>query len=198
MMNTRALAKKAVKEQILSASLQRFNQCGFEQTTIEDIASDIGMSARTFFRYFRFKDDLLLEPTRMFNVSFLNALQEHLTSDDIWVALTASLVASVTNCEKQEISNAAYSVQQMIENTPTLLAKQLELSEQLQVDATEVCMRESEQAIALGWSTTNAIIRVAFACMRATHYQFARNIQSNEAVDELRRLLSNLRPVVLK
>jgi AcrR family transcriptional regulator len=41
------------------AALARFVRDGFDATSIDDIAADVGVSARTFYRYFANKDEVL-------------------------------------------------------------------------------------------------------------------------------------------
>jgi AcrR family transcriptional regulator len=51
--------KQRVREQLTEAALQLFRDRGFEKTTIEDIAAAADVVPRTFFRYFRSKDEVL-------------------------------------------------------------------------------------------------------------------------------------------
>jgi AcrR family transcriptional regulator len=51
--------KQRVREEIVAAALKRFAKDGFEGTTIDDIVRDVGVSRRTFFRYFETKEDVV-------------------------------------------------------------------------------------------------------------------------------------------
>jgi AcrR family transcriptional regulator len=51
--------KQRIKAQLTEAALGLFSERGFEQTTIDDIVSVVDLVPRTFFRYFRSKDDAL-------------------------------------------------------------------------------------------------------------------------------------------
>src|SRR5690242_4574375 len=51
--------KAQTREALCDAALELFNRDGFEQTTVEDIAEACDVSPRTFFRYFRTKEDAL-------------------------------------------------------------------------------------------------------------------------------------------
>ena len=48
------------REALEEAALRLVGGCGFESTTIEEIASEAGVSSRTFFRHFDTKEDVLL------------------------------------------------------------------------------------------------------------------------------------------
>jgi AcrR family transcriptional regulator len=52
--------KSETRTAILSAALDLFEQNGYDQTTVEDIAARAGIAARTFFRYFESKTALVL------------------------------------------------------------------------------------------------------------------------------------------
>jgi len=51
--------KQRLREEIIAAALDRFARHGFDATTIDDIVRDVGVSRRTFFRYFETKEDVV-------------------------------------------------------------------------------------------------------------------------------------------
>jgi AcrR family transcriptional regulator len=55
---TRSAKKAAVRHALVAAANRRFHSHGFEQTTIDEICTDAGVSRRTFFRYFENKEAL--------------------------------------------------------------------------------------------------------------------------------------------
>lgn len=76
-MGLRERKKILVQEAIEAAALRLFQQKGYEQTSIQDIADAVTMSTRTFFRYFASKEDLLFMPMRIVleeGISYLKLL----------------------------------------------------------------------------------------------------------------------------
>ncbi|MCU1397501.1 MAG: TetR family transcriptional regulator [Acidimicrobiales bacterium] len=53
--------RSETRQSILDAALRLFEAKGYEHTTVEDIANEVGISSRTFFRYFESKTALLFD-----------------------------------------------------------------------------------------------------------------------------------------
>jgi len=58
--NLRERQQLATKREIITTAMQLFEKQGYRGTTIEDIAHAVGVSARTVFRHFDTKSDLVL------------------------------------------------------------------------------------------------------------------------------------------
>src|SRR4051812_6525431 len=57
-----------------AAALELFEERGFEQTTVEDIATRAGLTKRTFFRHFADKREVLFGGGEDFRAAFVDAL----------------------------------------------------------------------------------------------------------------------------
>ena len=55
----RKRTRRAVQDRMSIAAIRLFVEQGYDATTVEQIAGAVGMSERTFFRYFATKDDVL-------------------------------------------------------------------------------------------------------------------------------------------
>lgn len=53
------MAERPVKQRLTEAAFALFEQHGYEQTTVDDIAEHAGVSRATFFRTFRSKEDVI-------------------------------------------------------------------------------------------------------------------------------------------
>ena len=63
-LSLRERKKRLAQTTIEEAALRLFQQKGYEQTSIQDIADAVMMSSRTFFRYFASKEEVLFAPMR--------------------------------------------------------------------------------------------------------------------------------------
>lgn len=194
-MKTRDVARKAIREQIARAALKRFGEQGFDRTTVEEIASDMGMSTRTYFRYFPSKDDVLLEPVHAFAGHFLASFARHLAASDVWSALGAGMEEALASCHEADPGHNGPALQLIVRSTPALLARQLEIMERLQMETSDLYRSAQPAGSGMDWSTANAIIRSGFACLQAI--QSNGQDQSQDIGQALRPLMQRLRPAIL-
>jgi len=186
-MNTRALARKAIKEQIAVSAFELFQQYGYEKTTVEMIAHTVGMSKRSYFRYFPTKEDVLLDSVHLFKSRFLERFRELLASEDIWEALKHALNEFAVNCAEPG------EIQAFIRKTPALLARQLEIIEILLEETTELYLTERNVDTTFNRQTVNAVIRSGFACLQSSQSGASVKVSEKEFSD----LMTAMKPRVL-
>lgn len=197
-MSTRDVAKRAIREQIAGAALKRFQDNGFERTTVEEIAVDVGMSVRTFFRYFSSKEDVALEWSENFKRVCLAKFEDNLMVTDLWMAMCGAMEETIAKCREDDPRHTGLEVQALIQKTPTLLARQLEIFERLQIELTECFLAKAENQQAFGWTMAHAIVRSGFACWHAVQNNdsFAHGGEDHNRIG-LRELMKQMRPQVM-
>jgi AcrR family transcriptional regulator len=87
----RELTRASVRDQIGEQALLLFDEKGFDATTVDDIAATVGISARSFFRYFPTKEDAVIgDPSALAGV-IRDAAAARPADESAWVALRRAL-----------------------------------------------------------------------------------------------------------
>ena len=79
--------KARMRRDLLDAGVRLFHERGFEGTTTEEIAAAVGVSQRTFFRYFASKEDVVLEAAEGVDQILFHALRARPTDEAPFRAL---------------------------------------------------------------------------------------------------------------
>ena len=75
-MSLRERQRLQVRADIQRAAFDLFARDGFEDVTTEQIAAAAGVSASTYFRHVRNKEDLLLDPVRQGGAGIVTLLED--------------------------------------------------------------------------------------------------------------------------
>jgi len=120
----RQRTRDAVREQIAEVALVMFDEQGFEETTVDQIAEAVGISSRSFFRYFASKEDVVLGDPMVHGEPVRQRLEQALESMTAWEALRTGFEAVVEVFES-EPETALRAMRVMI-STPSLRARNTE------------------------------------------------------------------------
>lgn len=83
----RELTRASVRDQIAEHALRLFDENGFDNTTVGDIASAIGISQRSFFRYFPAKEDVVVGDPVPFGTLVVDAAAARPSDEPVWSVL---------------------------------------------------------------------------------------------------------------
>lgn len=193
----RDVTRQAVQEQITIAALARFRTRGFHATTVAEISSDVGMSARTFFRYFASKDDILLQAVQHFRRRFLSRLEPALRSQNLWFALRTALEDALLECRSPTLSARDLEIQAIISQTPELLARQLQILGGMQAEVADMSGKLDTSGQISDWTTVHAVAGAAFACLHAAQLDLSLDADVERVIVNLHDLMRALTPQVL-
>lgn len=92
-----------MRAEIADYALRMFDERGFEATTVDDIATEAGISVRTFFRYFATKEDVVFADLLPIGHSVRAALADRPRSEATWSALHAAIrvIADIAAAEPE-------------------------------------------------------------------------------------------------
>ena len=103
-MSLRERKKRLAQATIEETALRLFQQQGYEQTSIQDIADAVMMSSRTFFRYFASKEEVLLGPMHTIQSDGLCFLQRVAPTKSPHAALRATFEYLASRYQQQRTS----------------------------------------------------------------------------------------------
>jgi AcrR family transcriptional regulator len=163
-MNLRARKKLLVRDVIEQIALGLFERRGYEATTVEEIAAEVGISPRTFFRYFPSKEDVVFAHHADALARLRDVLDEQLRAGaSVIGAVRAAVFALQEDADRRELEAARLRV---IRVTPGLTARRYALSVEYEaaiVAAITPALGDDQGA----WMRAMLVASAAMGAMRA-------------------------------
>ncbi|MFI0775303.1 TetR family transcriptional regulator [Streptomyces sp. NPDC021212] len=125
-----------VRNELAEAAVKLLADQGFEETTVDQIVAAVGMSRRTFSRYFDSKEDVIVHMLAEAGVKLCAELNARPADEPPAVALRRALSVFTS----MSVGNPAkmLRVSRLILDTPALLARFLERQSQWQAEMTGI------------------------------------------------------------
>jgi AcrR family transcriptional regulator len=168
----RELTRRAVRTQIAETAMELFVAQGFEATTVDQIAAAAGISARSVFRYFPTKEDMVVGLLADIGDKLASALEARPLDEPPWVALRHAMDAHLTDLTQDPTNKIATAV--MLADTPSLrgalLAKRAGWEDALVPNIT----RRLKGPPARRALSARAIVAAALACLNNAVDEWAR------------------------
>src|SRR6187549_2141461 len=121
----RARKKDLTRRSLLAAAHRRFHAAGFETTTIDEVCQDIGVSRRTFFRYFPDKESLAFPHRHDRLARFLELLAGSPADETPFTSLRR--IARIFAKEYMQHRDSLVAQQALVQTAPALLAREAEI-----------------------------------------------------------------------
>lgn len=120
----RETARASVRNQIADQALRLFDANGFDATTVDDLSTAIGISPRTFFRYFPAKEDVVISDPVPLGLLVTHQAASRPTGEDGWLTLRNAFEPLV-QMSPEEIEHGLRTMRVMM-STASLRARNLE------------------------------------------------------------------------
>ncbi|SEJ34761.1 TetR family transcriptional regulator [Demequina mangrovi] len=121
---TRAIARDAVRARISEVAVDLFDEHGFDNVTVEQIAAAVGVSARSVHRYFPAKEDTVIGDPAGWGEHVRDQLASRPSEEPLWDALLASYEALLLTPSRNEAQGR--KAMRVLGSTPALRARNLE------------------------------------------------------------------------
>jgi AcrR family transcriptional regulator len=114
----------AIRNELTAAAVRLFTEHGFAETTARDIAQAVGVSERTFFRYFASKEDVIVGALDELGVQLANRLAARPANEAPFSALRRSFDVMTEILAKEPEWSLA--MMELTREVPSLRARQVE------------------------------------------------------------------------
>ena len=168
----RERTRRAVRAELIDAAQDLFVVQGYEGTTVDQIAAAVGMSRRSFFRYFASKDDLVLGKYDAMADQLVEALRARPADEALWESLRRVFDCVVDYASDPGRAERMEAMERIVQTDDALRASYLQRLDAIQ-SALVTAARERARAAGRGWDDADpapaAAVGAAFACMRAAN-----------------------------
>ncbi len=122
--NLREQLKATTRQELTRIGLDLFLQQGFATTTIDQIVAPLGISKRTFFRYFETKEDLVFEWQTEMTPAFVDELNSRPREEAPFKAVSETLFALASRINTNPA--LAFALMRLLKETPSLAGRDME------------------------------------------------------------------------
>lgn len=178
----RALARDAVRAEVARRALALLDERGFDETTVEDIVSAVGISPRSFFRYFPSKEDVVIGDLMPMGHLIEKALLDRPDDESPWTALRASLAPLVRKAESDP-ENVLRATRVAL-STAGLRGKTIERHTVWAATLAPIIARRFESNRRHSAMAAAALTQSALACLYVATVEWAAST-GNDAYDDL-------------
>ncbi|MFG3343272.1 TetR/AcrR family transcriptional regulator [Glycomyces sp. NPDC048151] len=158
-----------MQSRIARTAEQLFVAKGFEETTVDEIAAAVGMSQRSFFRYFASKDEVVLDSLERLGLDLAARLESRPLEEPEWDSLRHAFEPVVERLADPVLREHDAALQRIVDASPRLFAAYLGRLDGLQRELADRLLTRAAQR--RGCVPDSVVLRAmvggAFACLHA-------------------------------
>jgi AcrR family transcriptional regulator len=159
----RALARASVRTAIADRALQLFDEQGYDETTVDDIAAAMGISGRTFFRYFATKEDVVIGDLIIGGAALRDRVAALIVEQAPWHALHGAMREGAEEIDANPVRWRR--TMRVINSTASLRARNIEKHLTSSALLTPVMSGHVAPDPRLGDLPARVVVSSAFACL---------------------------------
>jgi AcrR family transcriptional regulator len=192
------VTQRAARAEIFTAALRLFSINGFDATTVDEIAAAVGISKRTFFRYFSSKESVVFEHYRFRKNEILSRIDRRPPDECDWDLLRHAFDVFVEAMEDAESSAREIEVESVIQGSALLRGVRLRTVQDFHEGLTDaLANRARVQKSPHGIERTllSAMVSAALGCVEAAYRHVVSENMPQKTGEILDRVMESLRPV---
>jgi AcrR family transcriptional regulator len=125
-MSLRQRKRQQTRHELIDAAMRLFEQKGYEQTTVAEIAAAAGVSTKTFFNYFASKDEVLFPHLNRRIDAAVALIEQRGPDDQMAEVVVAAMQHMLADALAEEVDGGLAAVRlPMIMSVPAVLAATL-------------------------------------------------------------------------
>ncbi|GGQ73058.1 acyl-CoA-like ligand-binding transcription factor [Couchioplanes azureus] len=133
--------RQLISEELREVALQLLAARGYDETTVDDIVAAAGMSRRTFHRYYASKEEVVIQLLADLGDQMRDELAARPAAESPAVALRHAVTVALDFCADHHDPVKTLAVVRLIQRTPALRARSLELQARWQAGLAAVLAR---------------------------------------------------------
>lgn len=118
------MTRDAVRARIAETAINLFAEHGFDRVTVDQIAATVGISARSFNRYFPTKEDTVMGDAAAWGEFVRDAFAARPADEPVWASLCAAFDLMLAESEVDQARQKL--TMRVLISAPTLRARNLE------------------------------------------------------------------------
>lgn len=193
----RERTRRAVRAELSEAAQELFLAHGYEHTTVEQIADAVGISRRSFFRYFKSKEDVVVDKYELHGDDLVAALARRPLDEPTWDALRRTFDVVVDYYADAHRRERAAVMQRIVTSSPSLFARYLrkldDTQNRLALALNERDARRDPRSD-LGDTLNRALVGAAYACLSAALRSALSSADPSSLSTQLDDVMDQLRP----
>jgi AcrR family transcriptional regulator len=193
----KAAAQQAARTEIFLSALRLFSANGFDETTVDEIAAAVGISKRTFFRYFPSKESVIFEHYRFRKIEIISRIETRPLGESDWDLLRNAFGVFVEIMEDPERSGREIEVESVIQKSILLRGVQLRTVQDFHEGLTEALMRRTQNCSSSRSqerTVTSALVGAALGCVEAAYHHVVSEGRPDKTRAVLDHVMESLRP----
>jgi AcrR family transcriptional regulator len=200
-MGLRERKRQQTRQELIGSAMRLFEEKGYEQTTVAEIAAAAGVSTKTFFNYFASKDEVLFPHLSRRIDSAVALIEQRGRDDQMAEVVVAAMQHMLADALTEEVEGGLAAVRlPMLLSVPAVQAATLhryflaenQLAHALQRAYSDVL--DSASAAAVIGSVMGAAIAAAVVCLQEGNTIQQLQVAVDRAVGMAIRGIGNVEP----